>query len=43
MVGKIYSKSVDFKPYDFSMEDFIGPNYLAVHPSEKELIKYLKH
>lgn len=33
VVGKIYPTYVDFRPYDPFDEDFIGPNYLAVHES----------
>jgi FkbM family methyltransferase len=33
MVGKIYPTYVDFRPYSPIDEDFIGPNYLAVHDS----------
>jgi hypothetical protein len=28
-VGKIYPDYVDFRDYDLSDEDFLGPNYLA--------------
>lgn len=38
-VGKIYPKHVDFQPYRFSMEDFIGPNFLAVDSSRPDLIR----
>jgi FkbM family methyltransferase len=33
IVGKIYPTYVDFRPYSPFDEDFIGPNYLAVHES----------
>jgi hypothetical protein len=29
VVGKIYPDYVDFRDYDLSDEDFLGPNYLA--------------
>ena len=29
VVGKIFPNRVDFRPYDMSDEDFMGPNYLA--------------
>jgi FkbM family methyltransferase len=29
VVGKIYPDYVDFRSYDLSQEDFLGPNYLA--------------
>ncbi|MFZ6664400.1 FkbM family methyltransferase [Peijinzhouia sedimentorum] len=41
-IGKIYPKSVEFKPYNIEMEDFIGLNYLAVHKSDKGLIEELR-
>ena len=40
-IGKVYPKSVEFRPYNYKMEDFIGLNYLAIHKSDKELIKEL--
>jgi FkbM family methyltransferase len=40
-IGKVYPKSVEFKPYNSKMEDFIGLNYLAIHKSDKELIEEL--
>ncbi len=42
LLGKIYPKYVDFRKYEFKHEDFIGPNFLAVLNSEKELINRLK-
>lgn len=41
IVGKIYPKKVEFRDYSFHHEDFIGPNYLAVHQSDTNLIKAL--
>lgn len=29
-IGKIYPQTIEFKSYLFKMEDFIGPNYVAV-------------
>jgi FkbM family methyltransferase len=29
VVGKIFPDHVEFRPYDFQDEDFLGPNYLA--------------
>lgn len=40
-VGKIYPKHVDFRPFEFKHEDFIGPNYLAVSNTDSELIQLL--
>lgn len=36
-IGKIYPSYVDFKPYDFGDEDFLGPNYLAVRRDREDL------
>lgn len=41
-IGKLYSKYVDFRDYDISLEDGIGPNYIAAHSSAGELISKLK-
>jgi len=41
IVGKIFPKTVEFRPYEFKYEDFIGPNYLAVKKSDTELIELL--
>lgn len=41
VLGKLYPKSVSFRDYQFKHEDFIGPNYVAVHKDEKELINLL--
>jgi hypothetical protein len=40
--GKIYPNHIDFKPYHWTMENFIGPNYIAVSPMGRELINFLK-
>jgi len=40
-VGKIFPEIVEFRKYDLKYEDFLGPNYVAVHNSEIELIKRL--
>ncbi|MCF8223565.1 MAG: FkbM family methyltransferase [Bacteroidales bacterium] len=40
-VGKIFPKSVEFRPYKFKYEDFIGPNFIAVRKKDKELINLL--
>jgi FkbM family methyltransferase len=37
IVGKIYPKSVEFREYSFKHEDFIGPNFIAIHQSDHEL------
>lgn len=41
MVGKIYPKSVDFRDYSINHEDFIGPNFAAIHKDDLELRKLL--
>jgi FkbM family methyltransferase len=41
VLGKIYPKRVDFRKYLRKHEDFIGPNFIAVHKSEKILIEHL--
>lgn len=41
VVGKIYPAHVDFKKYEYSDENFYGPNYLAVHKSCKNIINLL--
>ena len=39
-VGKVFPRSVDFRPYDWLVdEDFLGPNYLAVQRSERDLVR----
>lgn len=41
IVGKIYPKRVEFREYAFKHEDFIGPNFIAIHSSDLELKKIL--
>jgi FkbM family methyltransferase len=41
VVGKIYPDHVDFREYRFQHEDFLGPNFLAVHSSCQDLIEAL--
>jgi FkbM family methyltransferase len=36
-IGKLYPTYVDFKPYELADEDFIGPNYIAVHRSRPDM------
>lgn len=42
IIGKIYPKIVEFRDYKFQHEDFIGPNYIAVHGNDSDLISSLK-
>jgi FkbM family methyltransferase len=37
VVGKIYPDYVDFREYDLSDEDFLGPNYLACRAEDEAL------
>ncbi len=41
VVGKLFPKTVEFRKYQYKHEDFIGPNFIAVHKGEAELIKAL--
>jgi FkbM family methyltransferase len=40
-LGKIYPNYVEFRPYAYAHEDFLGPNYLAVLNTETEAIAAL--
>jgi FkbM family methyltransferase len=40
-VGKIFPKKVEFRKYQFKHEDFIGPNFIAIHHSDTALIQLL--
>lgn len=40
-IGKIYPTYVDFREYRYEHEDFLGPNYIAVHSTLAPLIKTL--
>lgn len=37
-VGKIYPSYVDFRRYHRSMEDFVGPNFLAVRSDRTDMV-----
>jgi FkbM family methyltransferase len=41
-LGKIYPRSVDFTSYSRGMENFIGPNFLAVRNELGEMIRTFK-
>jgi FkbM family methyltransferase len=43
IVGKVFPKVVEFRKYEHRYEDFIGPNFIAVHKNETELIKALEN
>ncbi len=40
-VGKIYPNYVEFRAYKLQHEDFLGPNFLAVHRSQERMIAAL--
>ena len=42
IIGKIYPTYVHFRDYRLVHEDFIGPNYLAVHASLAEIVQALR-
>lgn len=41
VIGKIYPTYVDFREYQLTHENFLGPNFLAVHSSMKNVIEEL--
>jgi FkbM family methyltransferase len=41
VVGKIYPNYVDFREYDLSDEDFMGPNYLACREEDTQVLRAL--
>ena len=41
VVGKIYPDYVDFREYDLSDEDFMGPNYLACREEDSQYLRAL--
>ncbi len=41
-VGKIYPNGVHFRDYDYAIEDFLGPNFLAVRSNLPGLVDVLK-
>jgi FkbM family methyltransferase len=41
IIGKIFPKTVDFRKYEYKHEDFIGPNFVAVHQNEVALMASL--
>jgi FkbM family methyltransferase len=42
-LGKIFPDHVEFRPYQYRDEDFLGPNFLAVLKTEQALIEALKN
>ena len=42
-IGKIYPNEVEFQDYALANEDFIGPNYVAVHRDQTALLAALEH
>lgn len=41
LVGKLYPRGVAFRAYELKHEDFIGPNYVAIHNTDKEALNIL--
>ena len=41
LVGKVFPKYVEFRPYKFKYEDFIGPNFIVVRENDVELINQI--
>jgi FkbM family methyltransferase len=41
VLGKVYPRGVEFRPYDFQAEDFVLSNYLAVLKNRPDLITLL--
>ena len=41
-IGKLYPEGVAFKDYEYSDEDFLGPNYVACLASWKEVIEAVR-
>lgn len=42
VVGKVFPNFVDFRPYDFADEDFLGPNYLACREDRRDYLRALR-
>jgi FkbM family methyltransferase len=42
VVGKLYPGHVDFRPYTFEDEDFLGPNFLAVRRARSDIVDALR-
>lgn len=41
-IGKLYANYVDFQAHSWSLEMFLGPNYVAVPAARRELIESLR-
>lgn len=41
IVGKLYPQEVEFRDYAVKHEDFLGPNFVAIHESDHELKRLL--
>ena len=41
VLGKLFPKTVEFRKYEYKHDDFIGPNFIAVHKNETALIESL--
>jgi FkbM family methyltransferase len=39
VLGKVFPDYVDFRPYDLTDEDFVGPNYLACPAGDRAVVR----
>jgi len=42
LIGKVFPDGVEFKAYAYEDEDFLGPNYLAVHNSQTAFLNAVR-
>jgi FkbM family methyltransferase len=42
VLGKLTPEGVNFRPYDWDLEDFYGPNYVAVRRDDTEVVELLR-
>lgn len=42
VLGKLTPEGVIFRPYDWDLEDFYGPNYVAVRRDDTEVVELLR-
>ena len=43
VIGKVYPRWIEFKPYTKQMENFVLSNFLAIHQSEVLILRELGH
>jgi len=41
-VGKLYRRHIDFVAYEYTQENFLGPNYIAVRKKDRALLDFLQ-